>query len=261
MQDRSDNPVAIVTGAGTGIGAACALALARKGYRVVVNYNRSHKQAQEVVAQCQQEAVAAMPLQGDIAKDEDCRRIVAKTIEAWGRIDILVNNAGVTCYVDQDDLEGLNKDDFERIMGVNISGTYQMIRAAAPHLKASGDAAVVNVSSHSGISGIGSSMAYAASKGALNTMTLSLARSLAPSVRVNAVCPGFVDTDWMSAKLEAEELAAFKDKVAAISPLQRIVTPADVAEAVCWFGIEARSITGQLLVIDGGTHLTTGNPL
>ncbi len=261
MQDRSDNPVAIVTGAGTGIGAACALALARKGYRVAVNFNRSHKQAQEVVAQCQQEAVAAMPLQGDIAKDEDCRRIVAETIEAWGRIDILVNNAGVTCYVDQADLEGLNKDDFERIMGVNISGTYQMIRAAAPYLKVSDNAAVVNVSSHSGISGIGSSMAYAASKGALNTMTLSLARSLAPSVRVNAVCPGFVDTDWMSAKLEAEELAAFKDKVAAISPLQRIVTPADVAEAVCWFGIEARSITGQLLVIDGGTHLTTGNPL
>ena len=182
-------------------------------------------------------------------------------MDEWGRIDLLVNNAGVTRYVDQQDLEGLNKDDFEHIMGVNISGTYQMTRAAAPHLKKSANAAIVNVSSHSGFSGIGSSMAYAASKGALNTMTLSLARSLAPAIRVNGVCPGFVDTDWMSAKLDAQELSAFKEKVAAISPLKRIVTAQDVAEAVCWFATGARSITGQLLVIDGGTHLTTGNPL
>ena len=261
MQDRSDNPVAIVTGAGTGIGAACALALARKGYSVAVNFNRSHNEAQQVVAHCQEAGTASISVQGNIANDEDCRRVVATTIEKWSRIDLLVNNAGVTCYVDQGDLEALNKDDFERIMGVNVSGPYQMTRAAAPYLKGSGNAAVVNVSSHSGFSGIGSSMAYAASKGALNTMTLSLARNLAPSVRVNAVCPGFVDTDWMSAKLEAQELSAFKAKVAAISPLQRIVTAADVAEAVCWFGIDAQSITGQLLVIDGGTHLTTGNPL
>ena len=261
MQDLSDNPVAIVTGAGTGIGAACALALTRKGYNVAVNFNRSHDEAQEVVANCREAGMASISVQGNIANDEDCRRIVAETIETWGRIDLLVNNAGVTCYVDQDDLEALSKDDFERIMGVNVSGTYQMIRAAAPYLKVSGNAAVVNISSHSGFSGIGSSMAYAASKGALNTMTLSFARSLAPSVRVNAVCPGFVDTDWMSAKLEAQELSAFKAKVATISPLRQIVTPADVAEAVCWFGIHAPSITGQLLVIDGGTHLTTGNPL
>ena len=261
MQDRSDNPVAIVTGAGTGIGAACALALARKGYSVAVNFNRSDNEAQEVVADCREAGMASISVQGNIANDEDCRRIVAETIEAWGRIDLLVNNAGVTCYVDQGDLEALSKDDFERIMGVNVSGTYQMIRAAAPYLKVSGNASVVNISSHSGFSGIGSSIAYAASKGALNTMTLSLARNLAPSVRVNAVCPGFVDTDWMSAKLEAQELSAFKAKVVAISPLQRIVTPTDVAEAVCWFGIHAQSITGQLLVIDGGTHLTTGNPL
>jgi 3-oxoacyl-[acyl-carrier protein] reductase len=104
-------------------------------------------------------------------------------------------------------------------------------------------------------------MAYAASKGALNTMTLSLARNLAPSVRVNAVCPGFVDTKWLSGKLSDEALSVFKKKVLVASPLQTIVTPADVADAVCWLGLQARSVTGQLLVIDGGTHLTTANPL
>ena len=112
MQDRSDNPVAIVTGAGTGIGAACALALARKGYSVAVNFNRSHNEAQQVVAHCQEAGTASISVQGNIANDEDCRRVVATTIEKWSRIDLLVNNAGVTCYVDQGDLEALNKDAF-----------------------------------------------------------------------------------------------------------------------------------------------------
>lgn len=261
MADPPASPVAIVTGGGTGIGAACAQALACQGYRVAVHFNRSGAEAVKTAALCRESGVSSILVQGNVANDNDCRRIVASTVEAWGGIDLLVNNAGVTCFVEHDDLEALNKDDFEHIMGVNLSGTYQMIRATASHLRASGNAAVVNVSSHSGFTGIGSSIAYAASKGALNTMTLSLARALAPSIRVNAVCPGFVDTNWMAEKLEAGELSAFKAKIAAISPLQRIVTAEDVAEAVCWFGIHAQSITGQLLVIDGGTHLTTGNPL
>ena len=120
---------------------------------------------------------------------------------------------------------------------------------------------MVNISSHSGFSGIGSSSAYAASKGALNTLTLSLARALAPEIRVNAVCPGFVDTDWMSEKLETDALAAFKRKVAAVAPLRRLVSVAEVAEAVSWFALGGHSITGQFLVIDGGTHLTLGDPL
>ena len=261
MSDQSDKPVAIVTGAGTGIGAACAVALAQKGYWVAVNFNQSEDEAQAVVDRCQDIGPSAISIQGNIANDADCRRVAETTVEEWGRIDLLVNNAGVTRYVEQENLEGLNKDDFEHILGVNVAGTYQMVRAVTPHLQTSPSAAIVNISSHSGFSGIGSSMAYAASKGALNTMTLSLARSLAPSIRVNAVCPGFVDTDWMSAKLDAQALSDFKDNVAAIAPLNRIVTAEDVADAVCWFAINARSITGQLLVIDGGTHLTTGNPL
>ena len=120
---------------------------------------------------------------------------------------------------------------------------------------------MVNISSHSGFSGIGSSIAYAASKGALNTLTLSLARSLAPQVRVNAVCPGFVDTDWMAAKLDAEALNNFKDKAAKITPLKRIPTAENIAEAVLWFTLGSVPATGQLLVVDSGTHLTVADPL
>ena len=256
-----DSPVAIITGGGTGIGAACATALATKGCRIVVNYQRSQEGANETIARCQDLGVEAVSVQGSIAQDEDCRRILDETINTFGRVDLLVNNAGVTRFADQNDLDALDAADFEYIMSVNVNGTYQMTRAAVPYLKKSDRAAVVNVSSHSGISGIGSSMAYAASKGALNTMTLSLARNLAPSVRVNAVCPGFVDTKWLSGKLSDEALTEFREKVSAAAPLQTFVTPADVADAVCWLGLQARSVTGQLLVIDGGTHLTTANPL
>ena len=254
-------PVAIVTGAGSGIGAVCATALAAKRCRVVVSYQHSREGANDTVTQCQALGVEAVSVQGSVADDEDCRKILDETMNTFGRVDLLVNNAGVTRFADQKDLEALDAADFEHIMSVNVAGSYQMTRAAVPYLEKSNCAAVVNVSSHSGMSGIGSSMAYAASKGALNTMTLSLARNLAPSIRVNAVCPGFVDTKWLSGKLSDEALSEFKRKLSAASPLQTIVTPADVADAVCWLGLQARSVTGQLLVIDGGTHLTTANPL
>ena len=256
-----DSPVAIITGGGTGIGAACATALAARGCRVVVNYQSSHESAKATVAQCQDLGVSALSVQGSVADDKDCRRILDETWEVFGRVDLLVNNAGVTRFADQKDLDALDASDFDYIMSVNVNGTYQMTRAAVPYLKKSDRAAVVNVSSHSGISGIGSSMAYAASKGALNTMTRSLARNLAPLIRVNAVCPGFVDTRWLSGKLSDEALTKFREKVSRAAPLQTFVTPADVADAVCWLGLHARSVTGQLLVIDGGTHLTTANPL
>ncbi len=254
-------PTAIVSGAGGGIGSACAAALAAKGFNVAVNYSHSADKAEASAAACRKAGAEAIVLRADVANDGDCRRLVAETIDTWGRLDLLVNNAGVTKFADARDLDALSADDFARIMAVNVAGSYQLTRAASPYLKHSPIAAVVNISSHSGFSGIGSSTAYAASKGALNTMTRSLALALAPEIRVNAVCPGFVDTEWMSAKLEAAELDAFKAKVAAISPLNKIVSAADVADAVCWFATGAASITGQLLVIDGGTHLTVGNPM
>ena len=137
-----------------------------------------------------------------------------------------------------------------------------MIRAAAPHLRQSPQGAIVNVSSHSGINGDGSSLAYAASKGALNTMTIGLARSLAPDIRVNAVCPGFVDTSWALAWQSEDSYRGFRDKVATMAPLKSIPSADDVAEAIVWLaGSKSQRITGQLLVIDSGTHLAVASPL
>ncbi len=263
MPDNSSRPTAVVSGSATGIGAACARHLAAAGLNVVINYTKSAAEAEATAEACRALGVEALVVQGDVGEDADCRALAAAALEAWGGLDVLVNNAGTTRFADAGDLDSLTKDDFDRIFAVNVTGAYQLTRAAAPHLKAAGGGggAVVNVSSHSGFSGIGSSMAYAASKGALNTLTLSLAGALAPEVRVNAVCPGFVDTRWMAGKLDQAEMAAFKVRAAEIAPLKLLVTPDQVAEAVCWFALGGRAVTGQLLVIDGGTHLTVGRPL
>lgn len=252
--------VAIVTGASSGIGAATAVLLAKSGCNVVVTYGNNCDGGEATVNACKDEGVDAVMIKTDIAQDDDCRAVAQVAIETWGRIDVLVNNAATTRFVDASDLEALSAADFEHIFSVNVSGCYQMTRAAAPQLQ-SARGSVVNISSHSGFSGIGSSIAYSASKGALNTLTLSLAHTLAPDVRVNAICPGFVDTDWLSAKLDADAIIAFKAKTAEITPLKRIPTAHDIAEAACWFALGSVPVTGQLLVVDSGTHLTIGDPL
>lgn len=260
MGATSDRRSIIVTGASSGIGAAIVKSMAAASCNVLITYSSNRAGGEKVAEACVQAGADAIAVQADVAVDAQCRKVVEAARERWGRIDALVNNAGVTRFADARDLGALELGDFERIFAVNVAGAYQMTRAAEPDLrKARGS--VVNVSSHSAFSGFGSSIAYAASKGALNTMTLSLARALAPEVRVNAVCPGFVDTQWMAPKLVPDALDAFKDKVAANAPLKRIVSPADVAQAVLWFALGGPAITGQLLVIDAGTHLTVGSPL
>ena len=252
--------VAVVTGASSGIGAAVARDLAAAGCHVVVNYRRNREGAEAVAADCREAGVEALTCAGDVADDADCRALAAVALDRWDRIDVLVNNAAVTRFADAGDLGALQATDFEHIFAVNVTACYQMAHATAAALTAN-RGAIVNVSSHSGFSGLGSSLAYAASKGALNTLTLGLARALAPEIRVNAVCPGFVDTAWMAPVLEADALAAFKRKAAQIAPLRRIVTPAEVAAAVRWFALGGAAITGQLLVIDAGTHPSVGDPI
>src|SRR5947209_14401409 len=197
-----DGLCAIVTGSASGLGAATAAILAKGGARIVVNYANSRKEAEETADLCRKAGSDVVVVQGDVSRDEDCRKIVAAAVP-WGRLDALINNPGTTKHMAHDNLDGLSAEDFQRIFGVNTIGPYQMIRAARSLLetaaKAAGRAsAVVNVSSVAGISGVGSAVAYPASKRALNTSTYSLSRALAPSIRVNTVCPGYIDTPWFT---------------------------------------------------------------
>lgn len=252
--------VVIVTGSATGVGAACARLLASKGCNVVINYTKSEAEARETEAACRALGVETLLVQADVSNDADCRRMAGEAVAKWGRIDGLINNAGVTKFVDHTNLEGLTADDFQRIYAVNVIGAYQMTRAVAPQMKAQGRGAVVNISSIAGVMGIGSSIAYAASKGALNTMTLSLARALGPEVRVNAICPGFIQGRWLRSGMGDAAYEAAKAAQERTTPLRRAGTPEDMAQAAVWFIEGADHVTGELLIVDAGAHLA-GAPL
>jgi 3-oxoacyl-[acyl-carrier protein] reductase len=249
---------AIVTGASSGIGAAVALELARRGVDVLVNYVQNRAGAETVAAQCRAQGVRAAVAQGDVAADADCRALAAAALADFGRIDYLVNNAGVSKFVAHANLDGLEATDFARIFSINVSGAFQMLRAALPALRASGRGAVVNVASIAGTCGIGSSVAYAASKAALLSLTTTLARALAPAVRVNAVAPGFVDTPWHLAGLGPDRYQKALANVRAGTPLRAVTQPADVADPIVWLLEHAAHVTGEALHVDAGLHLRMG---
>jgi NAD(P)-dependent dehydrogenase (short-subunit alcohol dehydrogenase family) len=257
-----DGLCAVVTGSASGLGAATAAILAKGGARIVINYSSSQKEAEQTADLCRSAGGDVVVVQGDVSRDEDCRKIAAAAA-AWGRLDVLVNNAGTTKHVPHENLDGLSSEDFQRLFGVNTIGPFQMVRATRALLeagaKASGRASsVVNVSSVAGISGIGSSVAYAASKGALNTMTLSLARALAPLIRVNAVCPGYIDTPWFTKGRGVEGAAKVRDAVVAKVPLKRASTAEDVAGLVCFLATsQSGNMTGEVVRMDAGLHLIT----
>jgi len=255
-----DGLCAIVTGSASGLGAATAAILAKAGARIVVNYSNSKAEAEATADRCRDAGAEVVVIQGDVARDEDCKKIVAGAAP-WGRLDALINNAGTTKHVAHDKLEELSAEDFQRIFAVNTIGPYQMVRAARGLLeagaKASGrPAAVVNVSSVAGISGGGSSVAYAASKGALNTMTLSLARALAPLIRVNTVCPGYIDTPWFTKGRGEAGAKAVRDSVVARVPLKVASTADDIAQLVCFLASPlSGNMTGEVVRMDAGMHL------
>jgi 3-oxoacyl-[acyl-carrier protein] reductase len=243
--------VAVITGASSGIGAATAAQLDRRGWSVVINYSRSEADATRVAAGCRD----ALAIQADVAEDADCRRLAQATLDRFGRIDALVNNAGTTKFVSHANLDGLTADDFLRIYRTNVVGAFQMTRACAPALKDS-RGAIVNVSSVAAQLGTGSSVAYAASKAALNTMTFSLARSLGPEVRVNAVCPGYVDTPWHANAHGAERANQIAAHYAGMVPLKDFARPDDIADAIVFLIEGARQITGEAIFVDGGLHIS-----
>ncbi len=246
--------VAIVTGSSSGIGAASARLLASRGARLVINCARSVEAGEEVAEQCRAAGSEAVLCQADVSIDADCRRLAQTALDRWDRIDVLVNSAGTTKFVAHHDLDGLSSEDFSRILAVNTLGPFQMVRAAAPHLKASGEGAVVNVSSVAGLLGTGSCIAYAASKAALNMMTVSLARVLAPEVRINTICPAFVQGRWLQDAL-GEKYEAHKAAREKGSLLRKAPTPEEVAETVLWLIEGAALSTGQVLLTDAGRTL------
>lgn len=252
--------VAIVTGSATGLGAACAVDLASRGWNVAINYTKSKKEAEETYANVKARGVHAILVQANVGQDTDCRELAAQTLKKWGRIDGLVNNAGTTKFQDEGDLEGIAVEDFDRIFRVNVTGAYMMSRAVWPTMKKQWEEAeergsIVNISSNAGVTGVGSSVAYAASKGALNTLTLTLARWLSPAVRVNAVCPGFIQTRWLLEGLGPAEYEKLKERLEQSLPLRHTGTAEQMAEAVMFFLTSASNITGETLLADSGSHL------
>lgn len=239
---------ALVTGGGTGVGRATALMLAERGANVAVNYSRSADEAAQTANDIQALGVEGLAIQADVAYDAAVVSMVEQTVAAFGRLDIVVNSAGTTFFVDYDDLDGMKDEYWDRILAVNLKGPFFVSRAAAPHLKAGGDGVIVHVSSLAGITGTGSSIAYAASKGALNTITKSLARTLAPEIRVNSVAPGPIDTRWMIGH------EGFLQRAIDRSPVNRAATPEDIAAGILLL-VENPIVTGEVLVMDSGCGL------
>jgi 3-oxoacyl-[acyl-carrier protein] reductase len=248
--------VAIVTGSATGVGAATALNLAGRGWNVLINYSRSEAEARQTQAACEAAGADTLVLRGDVSQDADCKAMVAAAVARWDRIDALVNNAGTTVFGEDARWDRIDAEVFNRILGVNALGMFQMVRACVPHLKAA-QGSIVNVSSVAGALGIGSSVPYVASKGAMNSLTLHFARQLAPEIRVNAVCPALITSRWFDQGLGPGGLDKAIAATEQHTPLRRSSTPEDVAEAIAWLTCGAPTVTGELLMIDGGTHLGT----
>lgn len=242
--DGLDGRVAIVTGSSSGIGEATARRLSKLGAKVVVN---SLSSVEAGTAVSESLPTESLYVQADISDQEQGHRLIKSTIERFGQLDILVNNAGWTTRVPHADLDALTDDIFRKTFEVNVFGTWWLTKAAMPYLRESSDPNVVTVTSIAGLRPIGSSIAYAMTKAALNHLTALLAKACGP-VRVNAVAPGLVDTPWTSA-WEDQHAA-----IAATAPLGRSATTDDCAEAVISL-IRNSYITGQVVVVDGGTTL------
>jgi 3-oxoacyl-[acyl-carrier protein] reductase len=256
----SMSKVAIVTGSATGLGAACAIELGERGWNVAVNYSRSKTEAEETYAGVRSKGVDAILVQADVSQDSDCRKLAAAAVEKWGRIDGLINNAAVTKFQKAGDLDDITSEDFDRIMRVNVQGPYMMTRAVWPTMKKQWDdrqerGSIVNISSIAGTMGNGSSIPYSASKGALNTMTLALARWLGPAVRVNTVCPGIVQGRWLRNGMGEAAYEQLMQRMEEITPLRMAGTAEQSAEAAVFFLTSASAITGEILLVDAGSHL------
>jgi 3-oxoacyl-[acyl-carrier protein] reductase len=237
--------VALVTGSATGVGRACAIRFAKLGFSVVVNYSKSEADAHETVRLVEVEGAQALLCHATVGDDVQVKGMIARTTSVFGRLDVLVNNAGTTHFIPHTDLDAVSDAAWDEIFQVNVKGAFYCTRAAMPLLK-SAQGSVVNVSSVAGLTGLGSSIPYCASKAALNCLTQSLARAFGPEVRVNAVAPGPINTRWLAGR--EEQVAKYLEQ----APLGRAAEPDDIADAVVYLATGSTLTTGQVLVVDGG---------
>ncbi len=250
----TERKVVIVTGSSSGIGAEVARLAATEGYNVVVNYNSNRDGAEQVAADCRSTGAEVLVMAADVGSDDDCRALASATEAEFGRIDALVNNAGTTKFCPHGQLDGLSAEDFQRLYQVNTIGAFQMIRAVVPSMRKTGGS-VVNVASVAGLIGVGSSLAYACSKAAMLALNQSMARELGPEIRVNAVCPGMVEGDWLREGLGDEIYPMVEQHFKTQARTGEIMTPRTVAENIWFFVDGAPNVTGEKLLLDGGATL------
>ena len=243
LKDR----VAIVTGGGTGIGRAISEHLAEAGARVIVNYSRSREDAESTVKEIQSKGGTAVAVGADVSDQSQASALMNAAVTEFGRLDYLINNAGWSQRVPHAEMDKLTDEIWDHVFDTNLRGAFYCVRAAAPLLKKQPGAAIVNIASVAALLGMGSSMAYAASKGGMVTLTKSLARALAPDIRVNAVLPGFIRTRFAG---WTEDAFSSAEKV---TPLRKLATVDDVADAAVFFCAHALGTTGETLVVDGGS--------
>lgn len=246
--------VAVVTGSSAGVGRATAELLASLGAKVVVNYAHSEADANEVVEAIRAAGGTAHAFQADVRNDDECRALIESAVDTYGALHILVNNAGMTHFIPHERFDLVTDEVWDDTFGVNVKGTFNCTRAAAPHMQKAGEGAIVNVASIAGVRGVGSSIPYAASKAAIINMTKSTARVLGPQIRVNCIAPGFIDTRWLRGGM-GERYDRAKEAAAERTPLKAVATPETCADAILAFIQLNTFVTGQTVVVDGGSSL------
>jgi 3-oxoacyl-[acyl-carrier protein] reductase len=247
---------ALVTGASSGIGRSAALALARAGWDVAINYSQSEDAARAVAQEAETLGAKTLLCRCDVAEDEAVRAMLAEVGGAFGKLDALVNNAGTTTKVRPGDLDALSVEEWDRVFAVNVRSVFLVTRASLPWLRKAPAPCIVNTASIVGLRPGPQPLPYAASKAAVVNLTKTLALNLGPQIRVNAVAPGWMEGDWMKRML-GDKYEDLMGRRAKLTPLKRVVTADDVAETMLSLIDGNRFVTGEVVVVDGGFSSST----
>jgi 3-oxoacyl-[acyl-carrier protein] reductase len=256
MNMNSNRPAALITGAATGIGRSAALALAKNGYDIVINFSRSEDAAKKTASDAEAASARTLLYRCDVSDEACVRAMLAATQETFGRLDVLINNAGTTVEVEPRNLEGMKVEEWNRVFNVNVLGLFLVTRAAVPLLKRSPNGCIVNTCSIAGLRPSAQPLPYAASKAAVANLTKTLANALGPEIRVNAVAPGWIEGDWMKRTL-GENYEGLMARRAKYTPLKRCCTEDDVAETMLSLILTNHFVSGEIIIVDGGFSSTT----